>query len=135
MKKVYLQTFGCQMNEADSEEMMLTLAARGCMQTDNLKEADIVLVNTCTIREHAEHKALSYLGRLAKWKREKEDRKIIFTGCAAQRLGQKIKKKFPHTDIVNGAKNIYNFANVIEKEHLLNEKFLRFLAKLKVLLL
>ena len=122
MKKVYLQTFGCQMNEADSEEMMLTLAARGCMQTDNLKEADIVLVNTCTIREHAEHKALSYLGRLAKWKREKEDRKIIFTGCAAQRLGQKIKKKFPHTDIVNGAKNIDNFANVIEKEHLLNEE-------------
>lgn len=119
MKKVYLQTFGCQMNEADSEEMMLTLAARGCMQTDDLEEADIVLVNTCTIREHAEHKALSYLGRLAKWKAKKEDRKIIFTGCAAQRLGQKIKKKFPHTDIINGAKNIDNFAQVIDKENLL----------------
>ena len=122
MKKVYLQTFGCQMNEADSEEMMLILAAKGCTQTDNLKEADIVLVNTCTIREHAEHKALSYLGRLAKWKGEKEDRKIIFTGCAAQRLGQKIKKKFPHTDIVNGAKNIDNFENVIEEEHLLDKE-------------
>lgn len=122
MKKVYLQTFGCQMNEADSEEMMLTLAAKGCTQTDVLKEADIVLVNTCTIREHAEHKALSYLGRLAKWKAEKADRKIIFTGCAAQRLGQKIKKKFPHTDIVNGAKNIDNFATVIEKENLLEQK-------------
>ncbi len=122
MKKVYLQTFGCQMNEADSEEMMLTLAAKGCTQTDTLKDADIVLVNTCTIREHAEHKALSYLGRLAKWKSEKEDRKIIFTGCAAQRLGQKIKKKFPHTDIINGAKNIDNFASVIEKEHLLDKE-------------
>ena len=119
MKKVYLQTFGCQMNEADSEEMMLILAAKGCTQTDNLEEADIVLVNTCTIREHAEHKALSYLGRLAKWKAKKEDRKIIFTGCAAQRLGQKIKKKFPHTDIINGAKNIDNFAQVIDKENLL----------------
>lgn len=122
MKKVYLQTFGCQMNEADSEEMMLTLAAKGCTQTDNLKDADIVLVNTCTIREHAEHKALSYLGRLAKWKGEKGGRKIIFTGCAAQRLGQKIKKKFPHTDIINGAKNIDNFASVIEKEHLLDKE-------------
>ena len=118
MKKVYLQTFGCQMNEADSEEMMLTLAAKGCMQTENLDDADIVLVNTCTIREHAEHKAISYLGRLAKWKAKKEGRKIIFTGCAAQRLGQKIKKKFPHTDIINGAKNIDNFASVIEKNNL-----------------
>ncbi len=78
MKKVYLQTFGCQMNEADSEEMMLTLAAKGCTQTQKLEEADIVLVNTCTIREHAEHKAISYLGRLAKWKAKKEGRKIIF---------------------------------------------------------
>ena len=119
MKKVFLQTFGCQMNEADSEEMMLILAAKGCEQTENLQEADIVLVNTCTIREHAEHKALSYLGRLAKWKAQKEDRKIIFTGCAAQRLGQKIKKKFPHTDIINGAKNIDNFASIIEKNNLL----------------
>lgn len=119
MKKVFLQTFGCQMNEADSEEMMLILAAKGCGQTTNLEEADIVLVNTCTIREHAEHKALSYLGRLAKWKAKKEDRKIIFTGCAAQRLGQKVKKKFPHTDIINGAKNIDNFAQIIEQENLL----------------
>lgn len=118
MKKVYLQTFGCQMNLADSDEMMLILAAKGCTQTDTLKDADIVLVNTCTIREHAEHKALSYLGRLAKWKNEKSGRKIIFTGCAAQRLGQKIKKKFPHTDIINGAKNIGNFDSVIEKENL-----------------
>ena len=118
MKKVYLQTFGCQMNEADSQEMMLVLAAKGCMQTDKLEEADIVLINTCTIREHAEHKAVSYLGRLAKWKAAKEDRKIIFTGCAAQRLGQKIKKKFPHTDIVNGAKNIDNFSDIIERENL-----------------
>lgn len=118
MKKVYLQTFGCQMNLADSDEMMLILAAKGCTQTDILKDADIVLVNTCTIREHAEHKALSYLGRLAKWKNEKSGRKIIFTGCAAQRLGQKIKKKFPHTDIINGAKNIDNFDSVIEKENL-----------------
>lgn len=121
MKKVYLQTFGCQMNEADSQEMMLVLAAKGCMQTDVLEEADIVLVNTCTIREHAEHKALSYLGRLAKWKAAKKDRKIIFTGCAAQRLGAAVKKKFPHTDIVNGAKNIDNFAQIIKKENLLTE--------------
>ena len=84
MKKVYIQTFGCQMNTADSAEMMLALAARGCFLCGSQEEADIVLINTCTIREHAEHKSLSLLGRLRRWKNEKPNRIIIYTGCAAQ---------------------------------------------------
>ena len=118
MKLVYIQTFGCQMNTADSEEMMLALAARGCFICEDLNKADIVLINTCTIREHAEHKALSLLGRLRKWKEEKAGRIIIFAGCAAQRLGAGVRGKFPHVDIVCGAKSIDDFDKILDKSGL-----------------
>lgn len=106
------------MNTADSEEMMLALAARGCIVCEDLNKADIVLINTCTIREHAEHKALSLLGRLRKWKEEKAGRLIIFAGCAAQRLGLSVRNKFPQVDIVCGAKNIDDFDKILDKSGL-----------------
>ena len=84
MKKVFVQTFGCQMNVADSAEMLSSLAARGAKETADIDDADVILVNTCTVREHAEHKAVSYLGRLEKWKAARPGRVIIFAGCAAQ---------------------------------------------------
>lgn len=118
MKKVYIQTFGCQMNTADSAEMMLNLSARGCIVCDDIETADIVLINSCTIREHAEHKALSLIGRLRRWKAAKPGRIIIFAGCAAERLGEKMKKKFPQVDIVCGAKNIDNFSEYLDKSGL-----------------
>jgi tRNA-2-methylthio-N6-dimethylallyladenosine synthase len=107
------------MNVADSAEMMLHLSARGCEPASTLKEADIVLVNTCTVRDHAEHRALSFLGRLAKWKAEGEGRLIIFAGCAAQRLGRGVRRKFPQVDIIAGAKDIDAFADIIDSSHLL----------------
>ena len=122
MKKVYIQTFGCQMNTADSAEMMLALAARGCFLCGSQEEADIVLINTCTIREHAEHKSLSLLGRLRRWKNEKPNRIIIYTGCAAQRLGKTVQKKFPYVDIVSGAKEIDKFDEVLTSSGLFGAK-------------
>lgn len=121
MKNVYIQTFGCQMNTADSAEMMLALSARGCISCPDAKQADVMLINTCTIREHAEHKALSLLGRLRKWKEAKAGRIIIFTGCAAQRLGGEVKKKFPYVDIVCGAKSIDAFDKIIEASGLFGD--------------
>lgn len=106
------------MNEADSEEMMLHLFGFGYQKTAVLSEADLVLINTCTIRDHAEHRALSYLGRLAKWKAEKQGRKIIFAGCAAERLGKKVQKRFPQADIVCGAKSLDKFPSILEKSSL-----------------
>lgn len=120
MKKVYIQTFGCQMNTADSAEMMLHLSARGCSSCASLKEADIVLINTCTIREHAEHKALSFLGRLARWKEANPSRIIIFAGCAAQRLGKSLRRRYPFTDIIAGAKDIDAFADILDASSLFN---------------
>ena len=113
MNKVFIQTYGCQMNVADSEEMFAQLAARGAVLTEQLDEADIVLINTCTVRDHAEHRAVSFLGRLASWKKEKPGRKIIFAGCAAQRLGNALQKKYPFLDILSGAKDIEHFSDTL----------------------
>ena len=106
------------MNEADSEEMLLHLFGFGYQKTSVLSEADLVLINTCTIRDHAEHRALSYLGRLAKWKAGKQGRKIIFAGCAAERLGKKIQKRFPQADIICGAKSLDRFPLILENSSL-----------------
>ena len=102
------------MNLADSEEMASHLLGRGYALTEKLEEADLVIVNTCTVRDHAEHRALSFLGRLRQWKREKPGRHIIFAGCAAQRLGEKLKKTFPYLDLVSGAREIAHFASLLD---------------------
>ena len=114
MKKLFVQTYGCQMNLADSEEMAAHLFTRGYQQTEQLEEADLVLINTCTVRDHAEHRALSFLGRLRHWKDEKAGRRIIFAGCAAQRLGNHLKKTFPFLDLVSGAREIDRFAQLLD---------------------
>ena len=106
------------MNEADSDEMFLHLSARGAVRTDKLDEADAVLINTCTVRDHAEHRALSFLGRLAKWKRQNPHRTIIFAGCAAQRLGEQLKKRYPYLNIVAGAKGLEHFAQTLDESGL-----------------
>lgn len=106
------------MNLADSEEMAAHLLMRGYALTEKLDDADLVLVNTCTVRDHAEHRALSFLGRLRQWKREKEGRHIIFAGCAAQRLGKKLQKTFPYLDLVSGAREIDSFASLLDKSGL-----------------
>lgn len=106
------------MNVADSEEMFAHLAARGAVLTDKLDEADTVLINTCTVRDHAEHRAVSFLGRLSAWKKEKPGRVIIFAGCAAQRLGKALQKKYPFLDILSGAKDIELFSETLDKSGL-----------------
>lgn len=118
MKKLFIQTYGCQMNLADSEEMAAHLCMRGYELTDRLELADLALINTCTVRDHAEHRALSFLGRLRQWKRENPSRRIIFAGCAAQRLGEQLKKTFPFLDLVSGAKEIDRFAELLDKSGL-----------------
>ena len=106
------------MNIADSEEMFSHLAARGMVTTDNLDEADVVLINTCTVRDHAEHRAVSFLGRLGTWKKEKPGRAIIFAGCAAQRLGRQLRRHFPFLDVLSGAKDIENFSDTLDNSGL-----------------
>lgn len=113
--KYHLITYGCQMNTADSEEMAQPLRDRGYFATEDIAEADIAIMNTCTVREHAEHKAYSNLGRLREWKDERPGRLLIVAGCAATLWGEGVKKKYPHIDLVSPATKIEEFPRLIEE--------------------
>ncbi len=98
------------MNEADSEDIAAAFRRRGYELTDEIKKADAVVVNTCTVRQRAEDKAISQIGRLRIWKEKRPDGKLFVVGCAAQKLGGKaIKNRFPFVDEVVGAKAIEAF--------------------------
>ena len=101
-KKAYVETYGCQMNISDGELMQGILAAQGYELTGSPAEADVVLVNTCAIREHAEQRVIGRVGELSRFKREKPDMVIGVTGCMAQRLGTRLLEKAPYVDLVMG---------------------------------
>ena len=111
--KFYFRTYGCQMNVADSDEMTRHLTDRGLEATDDPDEASIYLMNTCTVRQHAEDRAFSEIGRLRRWKMEGPDRKVVITGCAAERTKEFLEDRFPHIDLVMGAKSIDDFPGVV----------------------
>ncbi|HET9984669.1 MAG TPA: MiaB/RimO family radical SAM methylthiotransferase [Longimicrobiales bacterium] len=101
-RKAYVETYGCQMNVADGELMQGILAARGYEIVGTPEEADVVLVNTCAIREHAEQRVIGRVGELYRIKRERPDLVIGVTGCMAQRLGGKLLEQAPYVDLVMG---------------------------------
>ena len=114
-RRVHIITFGCQMNEADSELIASSFHKHGFTLTDELKTADAVVVNTCTVRQRAEDKAISQIGRLRVWKEKHPDGKIFIVGCAAQKLGGKyLKNRFPFVDEVIGAKDIDSVDAAVE---------------------
>ena len=113
--KYHLITYGCQMNTADSQEMSQPLKDRGLIPTQEIGQADVVIMNTCTVREHAEHKAISNLGRLRTWKQKNPDRILVVAGCAASLWGESLKKKYPYVDLVSPATQIENFPDAIAK--------------------
>src|SRR6266567_2648537 len=110
--KFYVRTYGCQMNVADSNEMGRHFQAKGLVQTEDLEEASIFLVNTCTVRQHAEDRAFSEVGRLKRWKMKKPGRRIVVTGCAAERTKEYLESRFPFVDLVVGAKSIESFSDM-----------------------
>jgi tRNA-2-methylthio-N6-dimethylallyladenosine synthase len=112
--KYFVRTYGCQMNVADSNEMGRHLQARGIARTEDQEEASVLIVNTCTVRQHAEDRAFSEVGRLKKWKAARPDRKIVVTGCAAERTKEYLEGRFPYIDLVVGAKSIEDFGGVVD---------------------
>ena len=105
MKKVYIKTFGCQMNEHDTEIMLSRLKKTGYEATLKPEEADLVLINTCSVREKSYHKALSEIGR---YKVNGNGQKVVLgvTGCVASQEGKKIRQQFPQVDLVIGTDHI-----------------------------
>jgi tRNA-2-methylthio-N6-dimethylallyladenosine synthase len=115
IKYLYINTIGCQMNIYDSEQIAIQLAATGYQQTSSLEKADLVVLNTCTVRAKAEQKAFSFLGRLARLKKKKPGLIVAVGGCVAQQEGAKILKRVPHLDLVFGTQTIYRLPALISK--------------------
>ena len=88
MKRVYIKTYGCQMNERDSEAVAAMLRERGYAITNSEDDADVILLNTCSVRDLAEQKAVGKMGMLAQRKRKKPELVLGFMGCMAQSRGE-----------------------------------------------
>jgi tRNA-2-methylthio-N6-dimethylallyladenosine synthase len=133
--KVFIKTYGCQMNVYDSDRMGEVLSERGYVTTETVEDADLVILNTCHIREKAAEKVYSELGRLRRLKsRSERDMKIAVAGCVAQAEGEEIVRRAPVVDLVFGPQTYHRLpdlldrhgetgAAVIETELPVNEKF------------
>ena len=114
-KLLYINTIGCQMNVYDSERIVNSLLPFGYETTPFLESADLIITNTCTIREKAEQKAFSFLGRLSRIKQQNTDLIIAVGGCVAQQQGRKILKRMPHVDLVFGTHALQRLPLAIKK--------------------
>lgn len=114
-KIFFIKTFGCQMNERDSEIMSQSLAGFGYIEGMDMYAADLVILNTCSIRAKAEQKVMSLLGYLRKIKEKRPEMTICVAGCVAQQEGVRIIERMPHVDLVIGTQNIYDLGALLEK--------------------
>ncbi|EFA73969.1 tRNA-i(6)A37 modification enzyme MiaB [Raphidiopsis brookii D9] len=101
-RRYHITTFGCQMNKADSERMAGILEDMGFEWSENPQNANLIVYNTCTIRDNAEQKVYSYLGRQAKRKHQEPDLTLVVAGCVAQQEGQALLRRVPELDLVMG---------------------------------
>ncbi len=114
-KKVFIKTFGCQMNEYDSDKMADILNANdGMIKTDTPEDADVILLNTCSVREKASEKVFSDLGRLRELKRKKPELLIGVGGCVASQEGDAIVKRAPYVDVVFGPQTLHRLPQMID---------------------
>ena len=113
--KLYIKTYGCQMNEYDSDKTVDILKEkRGVELTNNIQEADIILLNTCSIRDKAESKVYSELGRLNKLKEKNPNLKIGVGGCVATQEGSNIKKRAPYVDLIYGPQTLHRVSDLLD---------------------
>ena len=122
-KTFFIKTYGCQMNEHDSENIAALLTSLGFSQVDNYEKADLVLLNTCSIRENAHNKAFGMLGRLKHLKSTKKDLIVGLCGCMAQEASvvEEILNKYKWINFVCGTHNLYQLPNIIDKAILENK--------------
>ncbi len=110
----HISTYGCQMNMADSSTLASNLVTRGYVRVDDEANADLLIFNTCSVREKAEERVYGRLGEIYKFKKEKPHLKVAVVGCMAQRLGDDIKSRVPHVDYVLGTDRLFELPDVIE---------------------
>ena len=115
--RALVDTFGCQQNVADSQNIMGMLRAMGCELTDEVKDADIVVLNTCAIRDHAEKRVYGTLGALTHSKKANPEQIICLCGCMAQRseVAEKVRKSYRHVDLVFGPQAMWKFPELLHQ--------------------
>jgi tRNA-2-methylthio-N6-dimethylallyladenosine synthase len=113
--RFYVRTYGCQMNEHDSERIAGLLVEQGWEPTDELDAADLVVLNTCCIRENADNKLYGHLGRLKQLKQTRPDLQIAVGGCLAQKDRDLVREKAPHVDVVFGTHNLAHAPALLER--------------------
>ncbi len=114
MRRAFIETYGCQMNIGDSELMQGALARRGYMAVEDPALADVIVVNTCAIREHAEQRVLGRLGQLQRYRRDRPDLVLAVTGCMAQRLGERLVQRSAGVDVVAGPDSYRRLGDIID---------------------
>jgi tRNA-2-methylthio-N6-dimethylallyladenosine synthase len=114
MPKFFIKTYGCQMNERDSEQVAHSLIARGYERADSEQEADVVLLNTCSVRDMADQKALGKMGMLGRIANERPHVVFGFLGCMAQARGASLLKNLPHVDLVVGTQKFHRVADYVD---------------------
>jgi tRNA-2-methylthio-N6-dimethylallyladenosine synthase len=115
MLKFFIKTYGCQMNERDSEQVAHSLMARGYERVAHESEADVVLLNTCSVRDMADQKALGKMGMLGRMAKERPHVVFGFLGCMAQARGGELLKGLPHVDLVVGTQKFHRVADYVEE--------------------
>src|SRR5437879_5647135 len=114
MPKFFIKTYGCQMNERDSEQVAHSLIARGYQRADSELDADVVLLNTCSVRDMADQKALGKMGMLGQLANERPHVVFGFLGCMAQARGASLLKNLPHVDLVVGTQKFHRVADYVK---------------------
>lgn len=114
-RRYHITTFGCQMNKADSERMAGILEEMGFEWSEDPNDANLILYNTCTIRDNAEQKVYSYLGRQAKRKQEQPDLTLVVAGCVAQQEGETLLRRVPELDLVMGPQHANRLGDLLEQ--------------------
>jgi tRNA-2-methylthio-N6-dimethylallyladenosine synthase len=114
-RRYHITTFGCQMNKADSERMAGVLEEMGYQWTETPDAANLILYNTCTIRDNAEQKVYSYLGRQAKRKQQEPDLTLVVAGCVAQQEGEALLRRVPELDLVMGPQYANRLDELLEQ--------------------
>ena len=114
-RRLYIETMGCQMNVLDSELVAGQLRRAGFEAADSMASADLVLINTCSVRGHAEEKALSRIGQLKNAKQANPDMMVGVIGCMAERDPEGIVAKMPHVDLLCGPGELHKIPAMIEE--------------------
>src|SRR5919199_4313632 len=115
MPKFFIKTYGCQMNERDSEQVAHSLVARGYQRVAHESEADVVLLNTCSVRDMADQKALGKMGMLGPLAKKRPEIVFGFLGCMAQARGESLLRGLPHVDLVVGTQKFHRVADYVDQ--------------------